>query len=269
MVKVAAVDCDAHKQLCQAQGVKGYPTIQALAPGSSKWQEYRGERSAAALAAWAKGLIPNKVATLRSNADLDALLKRCAGGAGAKKSGDGASFGLCVVLVSDKASPPALLQALASAYAGRVAFGFVAAPAAGKKASGGAAEVVSALTAAAGKALAPPVLVSICNGDVGTAEVYSGQLKSDALQRHLRSYAGGKKCSSQVRLAPGTDLRKLSVGQLKALLVQRGVACTGCAEKGEFVAALAAAVEAEQQGGQPEQQQQQQEQQQHPPHEEL
>ena len=41
-----------------------------------------------------------------------------------------------------------------------------------------------------------------------------------------------------MKLDAGTDLTKLRVGQLKALLEERGVVCRECVEKGDFVTRL-------------------------------
>ena len=55
-----------------AFSVKGYPTILAFTPGSKSPQQYQGDRSAAALKAWALSLIPNKVATVNKQPQLQA-----------------------------------------------------------------------------------------------------------------------------------------------------------------------------------------------------
>jgi protein disulfide-isomerase A6 len=66
----------------------------------------------------------------------------------------------------------------------------------------------------------------------------AGKLKSDPLQRHINSYAAGKKCAGQVVLDSTTDLSKMKVAQLKALVTAKGVDCSGCFEKGDYVSAL-------------------------------
>lgn len=243
VVRVGAVNCDAHKALCGRHGVRGYPTIKALRPraGVGGWADYGGARSAKEIADYAVSLIPSSVHHLRARADLDALLEACGGGGGgkrgAKRGGDKAAWGLCAVLVTDKPEAPSLLRALSSAYRGKVAFGVVRAPAAlSGKAAAGAGEVVAALGAAAGGA--PPALVLVCNGDARTAEAYGGALKSDALQRALNKHAGGKVCSGKIAVDAATDLGALTVAQLKAVVAARGVECRGCAEKADFVRAL-------------------------------
>jgi hypothetical protein len=67
---------------------------------------------------------------------------------------------------------------------------------------------------------------------------FVGTLKSDSLARHLDSYAAGKKCAKQVRLDASTDLGRLSAGQLKQLVTDKGLDCKGCTEKDDFVRRL-------------------------------
>ena len=45
-VKVAAVDCDAHPQLAQQFGVKGFPTIKLFSPHLKSPLDYEGGREA-------------------------------------------------------------------------------------------------------------------------------------------------------------------------------------------------------------------------------
>jgi hypothetical protein len=246
VVHVGAVNCDAHKALCAAHGIKGYPTIKALRPrgGRDGWHDYQGARGAREITDYAVSLIPSSVHHLRSKADLDALLAACGGGGGKRRGGGGsgggdkAVWGLCAVLLTDKADAPSLLRALSSAYRGKVAFGLLRAPGglAGKAAEGAAA-VVSALGPAL-EGRSPPALALVCNGDARTAEAYGGVLKSEPVQRALNKYAGGRECSGKITVDASTDLGALSVAQLKAVVAARGLACRGCAEKGDFIRAL-------------------------------
>jgi protein disulfide-isomerase A6 len=251
VVNVGAVDCDAHKALCQRHGVKGYPTIKALTPraGADGWVEYQGQRGAKDIADFAVSLIPSSVHYLSRRADLDSFLVRCGGdggGSGAKRGGgaERAAWGLCVVLLTDKAEAPSLLRALSSAYRGRAAFGVLRAPGA---LSGKQQQAVQEVVTALGPALegkAAPAVALVCNGDLRTAEAYAGVLKSEPLQRALGKYAGGKVCSSKIAVDASTDLGALSVAQLKAVVAARGVDCRGCFEKGDYVRALKAALAA-------------------------
>lgn len=288
----------------------------ALSPYSSSWQEYQGDRSASALSSWATALIGNAATTLKKESELQSLLQQCGGSSGSsrKSSGKaaGASWGLCLILVSEKSSLPSLWKALSVAYRGKVAFGF---------ATSGASQVLQQLGSAGDLGREKSRVISVCNGDVRTAEVYKGELlfaglarltfagnrwhtqcqllsqslaviataywhndlrpseladvscqsntvtashmppdltavaamrcadldllccftgalKSEPLQRHINSYAAGKKCASQVVLDASTDLSSLKVAQLKALVQAQGVECAGCFEKGDYVSAL-------------------------------
>ena len=111
--------------------VEGFPTIKAFVGG--RMVDYQGDRSARGLTNWAILLIPNRVAQLPPSGDkLEAFLQRCgggeAGGGGAKgkKVGkDGASWGGCVLLFSDKKATSPLYKSLAAQHAGKLAFGEV------------------------------------------------------------------------------------------------------------------------------------------------
>lgn len=237
VVKVAAVNCDVHKAVCSAQGVQGYPTIKALAPGSSRWQEYAGDRGAKALSDWATGLIGSAVTSVRKEAELAAFLGQC-GGAGAKRGAKGgsAAWGVCLLLLSDKGSVPSLWKALSVAFKGKAALGFVGPDA-------------KAVLSELGPAAAGAKVVTVCNGDLRTAEAYAGALKSAQLQRHISGYASGSKCAAQVVLDASTDLAKMKVSQLKTLIAAKGVDCTGCLEKADYVGALQRWLREQQAGG--------------------
>lgn len=63
-------------------------------------------------------------------------------------------------------------------------------------------------------------------------------MKSEALQKVLNAYDGGKKCASAIRLTPGTDFSKLTASQLKGIIKDKGIDCKACSEKGDFVKRL-------------------------------
>jgi hypothetical protein len=106
------------------QGVKGYPTIMALSPGSTTWAQYQGDRSAASLSSWATGLIGNAAVNIKKQADLDGFLAKCGSSGstskGSKKDAAAASWGMCLVLSSDKSTMPSLWKALSQAFKGKV-----------------------------------------------------------------------------------------------------------------------------------------------------
>lgn len=75
---------------------------------------------------WITGLIGNAAVNLKKPADLNTFLAKCGGGAGSssskgsKKDAGAASWGLCLLLSSDKASMPSLWKALSVAFKGKV-----------------------------------------------------------------------------------------------------------------------------------------------------
>lgn len=146
--------------------MRGYPTIKALSPGSSTWADYQGDRGAAAISNWAQSLIGNAATNIKKEADLTAFLARCGGSSGSKGGGsskkDAAAWSTCMVLLSDKASMPTLWKALSVAFKGKIAFGFVG--------SSAQPAVMSQLSGAADGSK----VVTICNGDLRTAEPFKG-----------------------------------------------------------------------------------------------
>lgn len=122
---------DAQMQNCvdYVQGVRGYPTIKALSPGSTMWAEYQGDRSAASLSNWATSLIGNAAVNIKKQSDLDSFLAKCGSSGssskGSKNDAAAASWGLCVVLSSDKSSMPSLWKALSQAFKGKVSVSYI------------------------------------------------------------------------------------------------------------------------------------------------
>lgn len=236
---MAAVNCDAHKAACSAQGVRGYPTIKAFVPGSGP-VDYPGDRSAKSISDWALSLIPSKVVSVGKQEHLTGLLAQCGGSGGSRGSKGGkASWALCVVLITAKSETPSLYKSLSGVYAGKVAFGELRASGAGVTADQAAVAKRLGVDLAAEKAAGKlPLLVTVCNGDVALVERYAGQLKSEPLARHLDTYAAGKKCGKMVRLDAKTDLGKFSAGQLKQIIKDKGLDCLGCMEKEDYVKRL-------------------------------
>lgn len=106
--------------------VQGFPTIKAFVNGRTI--DYNGDRSAQHLKDWAISLIPQKVTVIPSADAMTAFLQRCGGpggGKGKKQGKDGASWGGCVLLFSDKKQTSPLYKSLAAQFAGRLAFGEV------------------------------------------------------------------------------------------------------------------------------------------------
>lgn len=240
LVHVAAVNCDEHAALCKKHGVAGYPHVAARLPGSPSLKEYSGEKTSAAISAWALGLLPSQVTALRTTAQLDALLARCGPNA-AIKAADRAAWSACTILISgDKGPTPAALKALSLDLKGKVAVGEVqgAGPEGAK-----AAQALAARLLPEGEAVKLPVVVTVCYGDVGLREVYTGAVKAGPLAKHMAQFEGRKGCAGRLKLV-GFDLGRFSTGQLQVLLKHRSLDCRGCAERGGFLQELQAYVAA-------------------------
>jgi protein disulfide-isomerase A6 len=112
---LGAVNCDTQRKLCSEHGVKSYPTLKAVVPGSGKgsWKLFKGERTAKAVSDWAISLVPNHVAEVADEAGLAKLLARCSGGGSKREAvADRASWDVCVVLVTDKSTTPVSYKSL-------------------------------------------------------------------------------------------------------------------------------------------------------------
>jgi len=75
--RVAAVDCDMHKQVCSKQGVQGFPTLKFFKGGSSSGEDYRGPRDADSLAAFIAERAPKKPAEVVELTSNDLLQESC------------------------------------------------------------------------------------------------------------------------------------------------------------------------------------------------
>lgn len=214
VIRVAAVNCDEQKALCQGQGIQGYPTIKAYKNG--RWVGYNGDRSASTLTNWGLGLLPNDlISTLKTDSDLEAYLKTTL-------SSKTARWGIGVVLFSAKDKTSALYKSLAMRYRGRISF----------------AEVrKSSHLASNGKFSIPtyPHVVAICGGDVRSTVAYSGEVKNTKLVKWLNSFYSGKKCAEAIQVDESTDFSKMKVSQLKQLLAGRDTKCQNCVEKSDFI----------------------------------
>lgn len=82
VAKVGAVNCEMYQELCQAQGVRSYPTIKSYVPGVPGLGVYSGARSAKAILDWALSLIPSQVVALPQRSDLEGFLGACSPGMG-------------------------------------------------------------------------------------------------------------------------------------------------------------------------------------------
>ena len=215
VVRVAAVNCEVQKALCQQHEIRGYPSIKAFKEG--KLIEYRGDRSAANIKEWALNLLPKQDVTLLSSQDsLETWLdKECAG------SNRKARWGACMILFTDKSQTSPLYKSLALRYRGKLSFG----------------EVQSRnkeLTALLGVTNFP-TLLAVCNGDIQSLVKYTDEVKNTRLTKFLNQFYGGNKCVDSIKINSKTDFSKLKVVQLQQLLDRKGVEYTDCVEKSDFV----------------------------------
>eukprot|EP01024_Parvocaulis_polyphysoides_P040237 TRINITY_DN36561_c0_g3_i5.p1 TRINITY_DN36561_c0_g3~~TRINITY_DN36561_c0_g3_i5.p1 ORF type:complete len:313 (-),score=52.23 TRINITY_DN36561_c0_g3_i5:136-1002(-) len=221
VIKVGAVNCEQQKQLCQEQGVKGYPSIKAYTPNEKTPKEYKGERSAEAMQNFVLKLVPNKVFHIKKQSQIEDFLKRCSG---AGKTSDKADWDVCVIHFSAKKDTPALWKSLSSQYASKIAFGEV------RHADQKLSNEFNVTNF--------PTILAVCNGDRKSVEVHVGEMKSGAIKRFLEKFSGGKKCRSSIRLDSSTDFTKLKVSQLRSILIDHGIPCNDCLEKSDFVKRL-------------------------------
>mmetsp|Transcript_35783 Transcript_35783/g.88032 ORF Transcript_35783/g.88032 Transcript_35783/m.88032 type:complete len:408 (-) Transcript_35783:294-1517(-) len=78
IVKVAAVNCDAHKKLCDDYSVTSHPTLKVIPPGGFGVQDFTGERNAKAVYAWAVRFMTHFVEKVSAD-NLDGFLNQHAG----------------------------------------------------------------------------------------------------------------------------------------------------------------------------------------------
>ena len=89
------------------------PPACSLPRSGGQLHEYSGDRSARHLKDWALGLLPKHIRTVSKKAQLEDLLKQCSPGAGS-----GSKWGVCALLLSDKADTSALYKSLALRWVG-------------------------------------------------------------------------------------------------------------------------------------------------------
>jgi protein disulfide-isomerase A6 len=77
VVKVVAVDCDAHQSFCGQFGVKGFPTIKLFPSDKSKAPlEYQGARDAASMVSFAVAKVISFVEKIKDTAGLAKFFSR-------------------------------------------------------------------------------------------------------------------------------------------------------------------------------------------------
>jgi protein disulfide-isomerase-like protein len=233
-VKVGAVNCETQKSVCGMEGVESYPTIKMKKGGVST--PYDGERDLSAMKTWALEKLPVNVVNLRRPESLTSFLEKdCAD---AKKA---AADGVCLVFFSADTETPAWLKVLAHAKKGKV-------PVAEARARNEALGLPLDVSVF-------PTLIAACGGDVDRTITYDGEITQDmtpsAVTEWASSFEGGKKCKDAPKnpktgmtLDASIDYSKMRVSKLRAILTAHGIPCSLCAEKGDFVKAIAEAAAA-------------------------
>ena len=216
VIRVSAVNCDDEKALCQAQGIKGYPSIKAFKEG--KLIEYHGDRSAASLRDWGLSLLPQNVQYVRKDADLQEFLK---------STKSKARWGVGILLFSSKKETSALYKSLSLRYKNKIAFGEI---------KDSAKDLVAKF-----KVKSYPTLIAVCGGDERSLVPFDSEMKNSQLVRFLNSFYSGKKCAEAITLDSSTDFTKMKVSQLKQLLAAKGISCKDCFEKNDFIKRLKSA----------------------------
>lgn len=101
VVKVAAVNCEKEKVLCQNQRIESYPTIRAFVSGHA--QAYTGARTSAAISTWGVDRIPDRVVKVPDAGTLDRALQSCSN----------TSWKVCFIFLSSRADASPQARTLA------------------------------------------------------------------------------------------------------------------------------------------------------------
>ncbi|KAJ3058417.1 protein disulfide isomerase (PDI) protein, partial [Quaeritorhiza haematococci] len=114
LVKVVAVDCDSHRQLCGQYGIQGFPTVKVFQPNKKGSPlDYQGPRTAAALVDFAVPKIASHVVLVGSKGKAVSYEEFIAQEPSLPH----------VILASKKSATPALYKALSVEYKNRMVLG--------------------------------------------------------------------------------------------------------------------------------------------------
>ena len=221
LAKVGVVDCEEHKSFCKQRKAKGLPSYQVIVPNDSNPRTFTGDKaSSSAIKDFVLALIPDLTLLVATEADLDKLLTECRVG---KKS-----WGLCILLLSNKDSTPPSFKALSGQYQGKVSFGELRAP-----------SLTPQLKSKLGiKDPIFPSVLAICTGDPSLSVPMKGDMKGERLRSFINEFEGGRKCSSLIPLDPQTDFDTLSSKTLKGIVKEKGIECKGAMEKSDYISCI-------------------------------
>lgn len=224
LVRVGAVNCEIQKGLCAMEGVNEFPTLKLKKAGVSTPLE-QGDHSFQRMRDWVLDHLPIGFANLKKPSMLTKFLENdCAVGRA------------CVVFLNDQRDTPAWFKVASFAHRD-----IKMAESKGKNSAIGMYfDIVK-----------QPTLVVICDGDIERTVAYSGRIEHDMtstdvdawLSSFSKDHSTGcarvkKTPKTGANLDRTTDLRKMKMGQIKALMDVHSIPCVSCYEKTDFVNAI-------------------------------
>jgi len=232
VLKVGAVNCETEKALCSMNSANSFPLIKIFRGGNSVAMDGTAGRDRDSLWNWAHDQLPSTQLTPLSPRRPETLDAWLAGPCAQPAVVDG---GACVLFMHRDAVTQAWLKSLSFFWRGRIPMG---------EAKGHGVEAMAARLGVT----RIPAAAALCGGD--SRRVLEAPAPTDRAKMEAWVAGLGTACASvapreKPTLAPGTDFGKLKVGELRALLASRGVSCTLCAEKSDFVREVQALAEAE------------------------
>ncbi|KAJ1724323.1 hypothetical protein LPJ53_001406 [Coemansia erecta] len=195
VAKFYAVNCDEDKNrgLCAQYNVQGYPTLKVFTEkrtkrGSRRSVDYQGKRKAAAMAKFARSLLPNLSKKISSD-ELDSFV---ASGSLPK-----------ALLLTERTKASELWKGVSAHLDRKVKFAHIANPDQDTLESLGISEL-------------PAIAVFPTSGDASAFEIYSGESKYVPLVRFISNIASGKTPKGSVSHSqkPASRVASLSVDEI-------------------------------------------------------
>ena len=235
-IKVGTVDCNKEEDLCAKEGVKTFPSFQVYFDGG-KSLPMKDEQptSAKGLMQFVEETIPNEVANVRLQPQLDELL--------AKAKGTRGIWGV-LLLITDSYDPSMVLKAAAIKFRQKVLVGEVR----------GSNEKLRKYLNISNA----PALIFYCGGDKHAFERYGGDLSDlKQISSFLNTFQSGERCRSLLKKAQESrsqreqlanqakklsekDLSKKKVSELRGILDELKIPTDSLLEKSDFVRAILA-----------------------------
>jgi len=239
IMKVGAVNCELEKALCNMNSASSYPLIKIFRGGNSVAMDGTASRERDPIWNWAHDQLPSTQLiplSPRRPETLDAFLSGpCAKPAVVGGGPDAAPAGACVLFLHRDAVTQAWLKSLSFYWRGKVPMG---------EAKGHGVETLAAKLGVTRL----PAAVALCGGDTRRVLEAPAPTAREAMETWVSGLATAcvaVTAREKPTLSPGADFSKMKVGELRALLASRGVSCTLCAEKSDFVREVTALAAAE------------------------